>query len=73
VPWLPCGTKVYLNHLPNEAEIGEADTEDEIFGFKFLRSDGKILLDDTLEVTADDPYYERLVIGYAHLVRRLYE
>jgi hypothetical protein len=66
-------TKVYLNHLPNDAEIGEEDSDDEIFGFKFLRSEGKIILDGTLELTADDPNYRRFVIGYAHMVRRLYE
>jgi hypothetical protein len=66
-------TKVYLTHLPNDADIGNEDNEDDLFGFKFLRGESKILLDRTVELTGDDPRYERFVKGYAKMVRRLYE
>ncbi len=66
-------TKVYLNHLPNDADIGDDDNHDNLFAFKFLRNEGKILLERTEELTGDDPRYERFVKGYAKMVRRLYE
>ncbi len=65
-------TKIYLYNLPNDADIGEHG--DETFSFKFLRKEAKIILDHgTFDITADDPNYRRLVIGYAHMVRRIYE
>jgi hypothetical protein len=67
-------TKLYLNHLPNEAEICDENAYETFFGFKFHRSEGKIELDDeSLILEANDPNYERFVIAYAKMIGRLYE
>lgn len=67
-------TRLCLNHLPNDAEICEEGSQDTFFLFTFRRSEGKLFLDDgAVELEADDPKFERFVIGYAKMVRRLYE
>ncbi len=67
-------TKVYLNHLPNQAEVCDESDYETWFSFNFRRSDAKILLGPpAVELTGNDPLYERFVIAYAKMVRRLYE
>jgi hypothetical protein len=66
-------TKVYLNYLPNDAEIGEDDEED-WFAFRIDRKEAKIVLGrGDFELTSDHPYYERFIVAYAKMIRSLYE
>jgi hypothetical protein len=68
-------TKIYLNHLPNDAQIAsDADDDEPHFDFAFHRNDAKIVLGRSgTELSAADPNYKRFVVAYAKMVRRLYE
>jgi len=68
-------TRVYLNHLPNEAQIAsDADDDEPFFDFMFHRNEARIVLDrGDIELNAADPHYKRFVVAYAKMVGRLYE
>jgi hypothetical protein len=68
-------TKIFLNHLPNDAQIAsEANDDEPYFDFLFHRNDARILLDrGGIELNEAHPHYRRFVVAYAKMVRRLYE